>query len=261
VGKSTLVNQLIGAWRRRGKRVAIIAVDPSSPLSGGATLGDRIRMLEHQDDAGVFIRSCASRGRTGGLATTTSGMLHLFDAVGFDIVAVETVGVGQEEIDVVHYVDSVVLVQSPGLGDGVQSLKAGVLEIADIYVVNKSDLPGAQSTAREIKALLGLAECASNWVPPVLNTTAENEQQIEALANAVDEHRAWLSTGNRLTARRAAIARFEINRRAQAILEARLDTNWLTPEIERLENAVAERRCTPSAAAEQLLARVGSSGG
>jgi LAO/AO transport system kinase len=150
-GKSSLVNTLVSRLRALGRTVAIIAVDPSSPLTGGATLGDRIRMLEHQGDPGVFIRSTASRGRTGGLAPTTSGLIHLFDAVGFDVVIVETVGIGQEEIDIIHYVESVVLVQVPGLGDSVQALKAGVLEIADLYVVNKADLPGANVTARELR--------------------------------------------------------------------------------------------------------------
>lgn len=252
-GKSSLVNALVAAYRAAGSRVAVIAVDPSSPLSGGAALGDRIRMLEHHCDPGVFIRSAASRGRLGGLAPATAGLIHLFDAVGFDVVIVETVGVGQEEIDVVHYVESVVLVQVPGLGDGVQALKAGVLEVADIYVVNKSDLPGANQTARELRAMLTLsAEQKADWAPPVVDVSAKDGRGVRDLADALERHRAWLGTGSRLAERRREIAKREIGLQVRRLLEARLDADR-GGAIEALASRVAERQLTPYRAAAGLL--------
>ncbi|MCC6790353.1 MAG: methylmalonyl Co-A mutase-associated GTPase MeaB [Thermomicrobiales bacterium] len=252
-GKSSLVNALVAAYRAAGSRVAVIAVDPSSPLSGGAALGDRIRMLEHHGDPGVFIRSAASRGRLGGLAPATAGLIHLFDAVGFDVIIVETVGVGQEEIDVVHYVESVVLVQVPGLGDGVQALKAGVLEVADIYVVNKSDLPGANLTARELRAMLTLsAEQKSGWAPPVVDVSAKDGRGVRELADALERHRAWLGAGGRLADRRREIAKREIGLQVRRLLDARLDADR-GGAIEALASRVAERQLTPYRAAAGLL--------
>jgi len=253
-GKSSLVNRIVARYRTAGKRVAVIAVDPTSPLTGGATLGDRIRMLDLQGDAGVFIRSTASRGRTGGLAPTTSGLIHLFDAVGFDVVIVETVGIGQEEIDVVHYVESVVLVQVPGLGDGIQALKAGVLEIADIYAVNKIDLPGAHGTVRELQTLLGLSEHISSWSPPVVGVSASEAVGIDELVDALNRQRAWLDESGSLRTRRRAIAAMEISQQVQRLFERKIalqGRSWATDEL--ISN-VAERTETPANAADSILA-------
>jgi LAO/AO transport system kinase len=250
-GKSSLVNALIGSLRSSDRTVAVIAVDPSSPLTGGAALGDRIRMLERHGDPGVFIRSTASRGHLGGLAPATAGLIHLFDAVGFDIVLVETVGVGQEEIDVVHYVESVVLVQVPGLGDGVQAMKAGVLEVADLYVVNKADLPGAQATARELRAMLTLsAGERMGWAPPVISVSATEGSGIEELRDALERRFDWLRD-NGLTERRREIARREIGLQVNQLLARQ--AGGTTERIDELAIEVADRAITPRRAAAQLL--------
>lgn len=252
-GKSTLVARLIEALRSADRTVAVVAVDPSSPLTGGAALGDRIRMLDLQADPGVFIRSMASRGRTGGLAHTTSALVHLFDAVGFDVVIVETVGIGQEEIDVAGCVDSVLLVQVPGLGDSIQSLKAGVLEIADVYAVNKADLPGADATARELKALLTLAPSSGGWAPPVISVSAKDATGIDALVDRLDRHRSWLQESEHLTDRRTAIAEREISRHVQRLLAEHLGLERRDDRIAAIVEHVASREETPRAAAEQIL--------
>jgi LAO/AO transport system kinase len=182
-GKSTLADQLAAVLRAEGKSTAIIAVDPSSPYSGGAILGDRIRMQRHHDDDGVFIRSMATRGWMGGLARATTDMAMLFDAAGRDVVMVETVGVGQDEVEVARLADATVVVLVPGLGDDVQAIKAGLLEIADVFVVNKSDLPGAERLENEIAANLALSHRSSGWVPPIVRTVASDGTGIgETLA-------------------------------------------------------------------------------
>jgi LAO/AO transport system kinase len=252
-GKSTLINALIGELRVRQLRVAVVAVDPTSPLSGGATLGDRIRMLERQSDPGVFIRSMASRGRTGGLAPATAGMVHLLDAAGFDVVIVETVGVGQEEIDVARLVETVVLLQMPASGDGVQLLKAGLLEFADVYVVNKADLPGAEETLRGLRTMVGsTARQRRGWTPPVLRCVATSGDGVRELAEAIGAHFTYLQGDQRRDERRRAIAEAEIAYRVnQAILQR------LAGRIQRTEwdlvEAVAERRLTAFKAADRLL--------
>lgn len=253
-GKSTLVNELIGAFRRLGRTVAVIAIDPSSPLTGGATLGDRIRMLEHQGDPGVFIRSTASRGRTGGLAPTTAGLLHLFDAIGFDVVIVETVGIGQEEVDIAAYVDSVVLVQVPGLGDAVQALKAGILEIADLYVVNKADMPAAHDTVRELRALLTLAPGERDWIPPVLAVSARDRTGIDDVVDALTEHRTWLNRSGSLSGRRQSAARKEIALQVTKMLDERLSLARRSAATDELVARVANRETTPRLAADAILA-------
>lgn len=252
-GKSSLANKLVSALRGAGRTVAIIAVDPSSPLTGGATLGDRIRMLDHQGDPGVFIRSTASRGRTGGLAPTTAGLIHLFDAAGFDVVIVETVGIGQEEIDIVHYVESVILVQVPGLGDGVQALKAGVLEIADLYVVNKADLPGANVTAKELRALLTLTSESKSWTPPVLSVTAKDGIGIDELVAELNRHRTWLSGESRLDERRRTIAGREIGLHVQRLINARIAQSRRSEVTSDIVTLVADRQLTPRTAAKRIL--------
>src|SRR3954468_9027515 len=189
-GKSTLVNRLAGAYRERGERVAVVAVDPSSPFSGGALLGDRIRMQDRSLDEGLFIRSMESRGHTGGLRRTTSRVVNVLDAIGYGVVLVETVGVGQEEVEVIRVVDSVALVTVPGLGDDIQAIKAGVLEIADVLVVNKADRPGADDAARDLAQMLSLAKDRS-WKTPIVRTSAQSGEGLPQLVDAIDKHRAW----------------------------------------------------------------------
>src|SRR5256885_8326527 len=215
-GKSTLVNRLAGLYRERAGNVAIVAVDPSSPFSGGAILGDRIRMRERFLDEGIFIRSMATRGHAGGLARATARVVNVLDALGTDVVIVETVGVGQEEVDVARVADTVCLVTVPGLGDDIQAIKAGVLEIADVLVVNKADRPGADETARDLAQMLSLGpsvrpgpaspapdEPHSRWKPPIVRTSAQDESGIEELMRSIDAHAEWARTSGELEARRA----------------------------------------------------------
>ncbi|WP_034402180.1 methylmalonyl Co-A mutase-associated GTPase MeaB [Deinococcus sp. RL] len=209
-GKSTLTDALIAALRARGQRVAVLAVDPSSPYSGGAILGDRIRMLRHHGDPGVFVRSLASRGALGGLSPRTLPVLALLEGSGFDWVILETVGVGQSEVDVAAVCDHTLLVLTPAGGDGVQAFKAGIMEIADVIAVNKADLPGADRTVRELLAAQGLApHDASTWLAPVRRTVAAQGEGADAVLEAVLAHRAWLGEEG-LHARRAARAEFEV---------------------------------------------------
>lgn len=201
-GKSTLVAVLARAWRARGQTVAVLAVDPSSPFSGGAILGDRVRMQSLAGDPGVFIRSMASRGTLGGLAATTADLARALDAAGFDVVVIETVGAGQSEIDVARAAQTTIVIEAPGLGDDVQAIKAGILEIADLLVVNKADQPGADATARALKAALELEQAAraggvnasdaAHWSVPVLSTIATNGQGVEDVIEAVVAHRRFL---------------------------------------------------------------------
>jgi LAO/AO transport system kinase len=208
-GKSTLTDQLIRVARAQGRRVAVIAVDPTSPFSGGAILGDRIRMMQHHQDADVFIRSMATRGQLGGLAATTLQALALLDAYGFDDIFIETVGVGQSEIDIVKVADTTVLVLTPGQGDSVQAFKAGIMEIADVFVINKADLPGAGRLKREIQAALELGH--KNFTrPDILETIASEAKGIEELYAAINKHHESLKTSGKLQSLRKQRTRFEI---------------------------------------------------
>jgi LAO/AO transport system kinase len=253
VGKSTLVNALVRTIRANGETCAVVAVDPSSPFSGGAALGDRIRMLEHHGDRGVFVRSTASRGRTGGLAPATSGLMHLFDAVGYDVVIVETVGIGQEEIDIVELAETVVLVQTPGFGDTVQSLKAGVLEIADMFVVNKADVPGAHAVAKELKAMIALGTSEPGWIPPVLTVVSTKGEGMDALATSIRDHAAWLRTSDELSERRAIFATRELSRQLHRLFEVRLHSTIASDQARIVVRDVAERRLSPQRGAAKLL--------
>lgn len=209
-GKSTLTDALIATLRARGQRVAVLAVDPSSPYSGGAILGDRIRMLRHHADAGVFVRSLASRGALGGLSARTMSVLSLLEGAGFDWVILETVGVGQSEVDVAAACDHTLLVLTPAGGDGVQAFKAGIMEIADVIAVNKADLPGAARTVRELMAAQGLgAHDEHTWMAPIRQTIASKADGLDALIDAVEAHRAHLGEAG-LLARREARAEFEV---------------------------------------------------
>lgn len=209
-GKSTLNDQLIGAARARGLTVAVVAVDPTSPFSGGAILGDRIRMTRWHHDPEVFIRSMATRGHLGGLAAATLQVVALLDAYGFDLILIETVGVGQSEVDIVRVADTTLLVLTPGQGDGVQAFKAGIMEIADIFVINKFDLPGAARLKREIRAALQLGHPPDEgWTPPVLDAVASRGEGVEALFEALERHAEHLGPAGR-EAKRRQRARFEI---------------------------------------------------
>lgn len=194
-GKSTLVDALAAQYRKRGQTVGIIAVDPTSPFTGGAILGDRIRMQSHSGDPGTFIRSMATRGSLGGLSSTTADVATVLDASGRDLVLIETVGVGQDEVEIVRLADVTIVILVPGMGDDVQSLKAGIMEIADIFVINKADREGAERLEREVKAMQSLAMRHDAWVPPVLKTVASTSLGVAELAAAIDEYEKFLATG------------------------------------------------------------------
>lgn len=231
VGKSTTTSALVRVYRARGLTVAVLAVDPSSPFSGGALLGDRVRMQEHATDPGVYIRSMASRGHLGGLAGATIQALHVLDAAGFDIVLLETVGVGQSEVEVAGAADTTVVLLAPGMGDGIQAAKAGILEIGDVICVNKADRDGAAATARELHAMVALGtRGAQDWTPPVVQSVAAQPDGIDELVDAIDAHETWLAAhgGSRVERR----ARDEIVGWALGLLRARLD-------LARLEDLAA----------------------
>ncbi|HXO19565.1 MAG TPA: methylmalonyl Co-A mutase-associated GTPase MeaB, partial [Thermoanaerobaculia bacterium] len=208
-GKSTLVDRLARLCRQRGETVGILAVDPTSPYTGGAILGDRIRMQSHSTDPGVFIRSMATRGNMGGLARASRDAVDVLDAAGFDWVLLETVGVGQDEVDVVRSVDTVVVVTVPGMGDDIQAIKAGILEIADVFVINKADREGVERTVRELQMMLGLGEHGP-WVPPILQTVASRDEGIAELVAAIERHRAWLTESGELERRRLTHLRLRV---------------------------------------------------
>ncbi|MFZ8925644.1 MAG: methylmalonyl Co-A mutase-associated GTPase MeaB [Candidatus Nanopelagicales bacterium] len=248
VGKSTVTSTLVAAYRARGERVGVLAIDPSSPFSGGALLGDRIRMQEHATDEGVFIRSMASRGHLGGMAAATPQAVRVLEAAGCGVALVETVGVGQSEVDVAATADATVVLLAPGMGDGIQAAKAGILEIADIVCVNKADRDGAESTAREVRQMLRLAAPADGWVVPVVTSSAARGQ-IADLVSALDERRAWLDEEDRWAARRRQRAAAEIL--ALAVGRSRvLLAEGLRPDD---VDAVASGRLTAFAAADRLV--------
>ena len=255
-GKSTLALRIAQVYRGRGQTVGVVAVDPSSPFTGGAILGDRIRMGEIYTDPGVFIRSMATRGNMGGLARATSDAIDVLDAAGYDVVLVETVGVGQDEVDIVKTAETIAVVLVPGLGDDIQAIKAGILEIADVFVVNKSDREGADRTSAELAMMLDLAPSRS-WRPPIIRTVAPRAEGVEAVVDAMESHRASL-VGSAEGAERAA-------RRARSRLLGLLDERFhraiesRAPEPDGLEEAVdrvRQRSEDPYSAAERLFERL-----
>jgi LAO/AO transport system kinase len=250
-GKSTLTNAVIREYRKRGKTVGVLAIDPSSSLTGGATLGDRIRMLENYDDDGVYIRSMATRGEMGGLSMAVGAVTHLLDAYGFDIIIVETVGVGQDEVDVAELADTVLLLQVPGLGDSIQTIKAGVLEIADILVVNKADIKGAENVVRDLRNMLRLGEHGP-WLPPIVRTVAVYEEHIDELLNTIDKHRAHLEASGEGERRRERRERREVLRLAQNWLGARLSETLSSPSMEPMLGELRQRVVNPFEVAEAL---------
>src|SRR5499426_2224186 len=256
-GKSTLVRGLALVARARGRTVGVVAVDPSSPFSGGAILGDRIRMNDLALDPGVFIRSMATRGALGGLARATADAVDLMDAAGWNPIFVETVGVGQDEVDVMRLAQTVVVVSVPGLGDDVQALKAGVLEIADVHAVNKADRDGADRTMAEIRAMLTLLPSSEEaWMPPVLPATAARDEGIEPIADALDGHMAFLKTSGELERRRRRIVTARVLKIAQDLVaETMLDRDALGAEGVALLERVARREVAPHACARLFLNR------
>ena len=255
VGKSTMTNALVSAYRARGVRVAVIAVDPSSPFSGGALLGDRVRMQDHASDIGVFIRSMATRGHLGGLATAVPQAIRVLDAAGFGVVLVETVGVGQSEVEVAAHADTTLVLLAPGMGDGIQAAKAGLLEVADVFVVNKADRDGADATARGMRQMASLADGGpGDWRRPVEQTVATRGEGIAAVLAAIDAHHAWLVGSGRLAGRRAARASDEVEAIALAELRGRIGSPGGGVELGALAAEVAAGRLDPYAAADRLLA-------
>ena len=252
-GKSTLVSRLVAAYRARVPRVAVVAVDPSSPFTGGAILGDRIRMQDRFLDEGVFIRSMASRGHSGGLSRATARVVCVLDALGTDVVLVETVGVGQEEIGVVRVAGTVALVTVPGLGDDIQAIKAGVLEIADVLVVNKADRPGADETVRDLAQMLTLGQSRGGWKPPIVRTSAASGEGIDELVRAVDRHREWAASSGEGDRRRAEAARVEVEGLLRDALVKRLEDRVGAERVRRAVDRVAARELDPYAAVAELL--------
>ncbi len=255
VGKSTMTGALVGAFRAAGRRVAVLAVDPTSPFTGGALLGDRIRMQEHATDEAVFIRSMASRGHLGGLAAATPQAIRVLDAVGFKHIIIETVGVGQAEVAIASLADSVVVLLAPGMGDAIQAAKAGILEVADLFVVNKADQPEAQRVVRDLRTMLALGTTEpGGWKPPVITAVARSGPRDEGIAELVtrlDAHWDWLCSSGELKRRRHARAREEITALAFAALRDRLAASGL----EELAARVADATLDPFQAAEEVLAR------
>jgi GTPase len=254
VGKSTSTSMLVAAFRERGLRVGVLAIDPSSPFSGGALLGDRIRMHDHATDPDVFIRSMATRGQLGGLAAATPQALRVLDAAGCDVVLIETAGVGQSEVDIVALADTTVVLLAPGMGDGIQAAKAGILEVADVFVVNKADRDGVEETVRDLKNMvaMGRREAGPSWRQPIVRTVASAGQGAAELTAALDAHRDWLVGHGELATRRARRAEREIEAIAVAALRSRLGVGQAA--LARLAERVVAGELDPYAAADQLTA-------
>ncbi|KAF4409430.1 MULTISPECIES: methylmalonyl Co-A mutase-associated GTPase MeaB [Streptomyces] len=256
VGKSTSTSALVTAYRKAGKRVGVLAVDPSSPFSGGALLGDRVRMSDHASDPGVYIRSMATRGHLGGLAWAAPQAIRVLDAAGCDVVLVETVGVGQSEVEIASQADTSVVLLAPGMGDGIQAAKAGILEIGDVYVVNKADRDGADATARELNHMLGLGESRGpgDWRPPIVKTVAARGEGVDEVVEALEKHRAWTEERGILAERRRARAAHEVETIAVTALRERIGDLSGDRRLEALAERIVEGTLDPYAAADELVA-------
>jgi LAO/AO transport system kinase len=256
-GKSTLVDKLIGAYRQAGLRVAVVAVDPSSAFSGGAILGDRIRMQDRATDAGVYIRSMATRGHMGGLAMATGDALTVLDAAGFDVILVETVGVGQDEVDIVREADTVLVVLVPGLGDDIQAIKAGIMEIADVFVINKADREGVDRVEREIHAMLTLAGESMAWTPPIAKTVAVKGEGIAELLEEIDNHRRYLdSDGGREARLKLKYSQKFRDLLAERFLMEASSRHLSSEKEERLLESFLRRESDPYTAVEEILSHL-----
>jgi LAO/AO transport system kinase len=253
-GKSTLTNATIGHLRAHGAEVAVLAIDPSSPFSGGAILGDRVRMQEHATDPGVFIRSMATRGHLGGLSLAAPEAIRLLDAVGRRWVVVETVGVGQVEVEIAGKADTTVVVVNPGWGDAVQANKAGLMEIADVFVINKADRKGVEETRRDLEQMLDLSDLGHDgWRPPILPTIASQHEGIDALWAAVEEHRTAITVSGELERRRAFRIRDELREIVVRRLEQRARAICTGDRWEALQAGVVARTTDPWSAADEML--------
>ncbi|MDT7624736.1 MAG: GTPase [Pseudonocardiales bacterium] len=262
VGKSTTTSVLVTALRKQGKRVGVLAVDPSSPFSGGALLGDRVRMQDHATDSGVFIRSMATRGHLGGLSWATPQALRVLDAAGCDVVLVETVGVGQSEIEVVSLADTTVVLLAPGMGDGIQAAKAGILEVADVFVVNKADRDGADQTVRDLRYMLSLGERreqdGSTWKAPIVRTIASKGEGIDDVVDALDEHRDWMAKSGERDRRRQRRAEAEIEAITLEQVRARIGDVRGSVNLPELAKRVVAGELDPYTASEELMETVSS---
>jgi LAO/AO transport system kinase len=258
VGKSTTTNALVSAYRALDRRVGVLAVDPSSPFSGGALLGDRVRMQDHATDGGVYIRSMASRGHLGGLAWSTPQALRVLDAAGCDVILVETVGVGQSEVEVAGLADTTVVLLAPGMGDAIQAAKAGILEVGDVYVVNKADRDGADSAVRELRHMLTLGEARQpgDWRPPILRTVASRSEGMDEVLEALGKHRSWLEETGNLRVRRRRRAADEIEAIAVTALRERIGDLRTGQGLDELAERVVGGELDPYAAADLLVAGV-----
>ena len=248
-GKSTVASALITAFRARALKTAVLAVDPTSPFSGGALLGDRVRMQEHATDPGVFIRSMGNRGQLGGLAAATPQAVRVLDAAGYQVICVETVGVGQSEVEIASAADTTVVLVAPGMGDSIQAAKAGVLEVADVLVVNKADRPDTQATVRDLRNMIALSP--AEWKPPIVTTVATSGDGVDELVRQLDRHWAWLADSGERDRRRLARAHGEVTALAFGAVRGRL----AVPD--ELAARVADGRCDPHEAADELLASLG----
>jgi LAO/AO transport system kinase len=255
VGKSTSTSALVTAYRKQDRRVGVLAVDPSSPFSGGALLGDRVRMSDHASDPGVYIRSMATRGHLGGLAWAAPQAIRVLDAAGCEVILVETVGVGQSEVEIASQADTSVVLLAPGMGDGIQAAKAGILEIGDVYVVNKADRDGADATARELNHMLGLGESrkAGDWRPPIVKTVAARAEGIDEVVEALEKHRAWMEEHGVLAERRRARAAHEVETIAVTALRERIGDLGGDRRLDALAEKIVAGELDPYRAADELV--------
>ena len=258
VGKSTMTSAIVKALRYKSLRVGVLAVDPSSPFSGGALLGDRIRMQDHTLDPEVYIRSMASRGHLGGLSWSTPQALRVLDAAGCDVVLVETVGVGQSEVEVAGLADTTIVLLAPGMGDGIQAAKAGILEVGDVFVVNKADREGADATARELRQMISLGEARApgDWRPPVVQTVASRGEGLDEVMAALDEHREWLGGSGALRAGRVRRAAAEIEAITVNILRSRIEVPRKGTALDDVAGQVVDGTIDPYSAADVLVEAV-----
>jgi LAO/AO transport system kinase len=255
VGKSTSTAALVGELRKQDKRVGVLAVDPSSPFSGGALLGDRIRMQDHALDSEVYIRSMATRGHLGGLSWAAPQALRVLDAAGCDVILVETVGVGQSEVEIASMADSTLVLLAPGMGDAIQAAKAGILEIADLYVINKADRDGADQVRRELRNMVAMAERPEGaWKPDIVKTVAQTGEGIDEVVAGLEKHWSWLQESGELQRRRTARAREEIEAIAVTALRRRWSDVHERTELDELAEKLVAGETDPYAAADELLA-------
>ena len=258
-GKSSLVDKLALSYKENGEKVGIVCIDPSSPFSGGAILGDRIRMSALGTQPNIFIRSMATRGNLGGLSRATVDAVTILDAAGFDKVIVETVGVGQDEVEIVKTADVSVVVLVPGMGDDIQAIKAGIMEIGDVFVINKADREGVLRTQKELEALLSLAHRPDMWNPPIVKTISTESQGIQDLATAIDAYYSFQNEADSGSERRRAIARWRLLELLQErLLSDLLRQNGTSEKLERLAVEVAEKRCDPYSAVDDLVRKAAS---